>query len=480
MIPLMHPFIAYDIPSLVAEQARARADHPFLIWHPFDDRPRTWTYRAFARDVDRIAAGLLARGINAGDWVLIHLDNCPELLLAWYACARIGAVRVTTNARSSADELNYFAEHAGGPCAVPPRPVDPMASVGIQYTSDTTSRPKGLVWTHANALWGAQVSVAHEDLRANDVHLVYLPLFHTNAQAYSVLAALWAGATCVLLPRWSTSRFWQVSVDYECTWTSMVWFCLSALAETTPPERHFYRLWGNGMCAPPQDRVYGVKTVGWWGMTETISHGIVGHTQLENRSLAIGKPAPEYGVAIQRQDGSPVEPGETGDLKILGTRGVSLFKEYLHNQQATEAAYDPHGWFITGDRVVLHDDGFISFSGRDKDMLKIGGENVAAAEIERVLMELPEVAEAAVVGRKHRMLDEEPVAFLLVQGSPEAVDAGLPDRALAACRAKLASFKIPAEARVVETLSHSTLEKVAKGKLRSVLEKEQELEEEWR
>ena len=142
---------------------------------------------------------------------------------------------------------------------------------------------------------------------------------------------------------------------------------------------------------------------------------------------------------------------------------MSLFKEYLHNQQATEAAYDPHGWFITGDRVVLHDDGFISFSGCNKDMLKIGGENVAAAEIERVLMELPEVA--AVVGRKHRMLDEEPVAFLLVQGGPEAVDAGLPDRALAACRAKLASFKIPAEMRVVETLPRSTLEKVAKAKL---------------
>jgi acyl-CoA synthetase (AMP-forming)/AMP-acid ligase II len=86
MIPLMHPFIAYDIPSLVAEQARARADHPFLIWHPFDDRPRTWTYRAFARDVDRIAAGLLARGINAGDWVLIHLDNCRRAELFCRAC----------------------------------------------------------------------------------------------------------------------------------------------------------------------------------------------------------------------------------------------------------------------------------------------------------------------------------------------------------------------------------------------------------
>ncbi|MDE0807895.1 MAG: AMP-binding protein [Alphaproteobacteria bacterium] len=523
-IPLFHPFMAQDIPSLVAERTRSRPDHPFLIWHPFDDAPRTWTYGIFARDVERLAAGLLTRGIGQGDRVLIHLDNCPELLLAWYACARIGAVGVTTNARSSADELSYFAEHArvsgaitqpafadlvakcvpmncwlavtnhdaglpadpgrrpalvesfdallGDPATVPSRPADPMASVGIQYTSGTTSRPKGVVWTHANALWGARVNAAHEDLRAEDVHLVYLPLFHTNAQAYSVLAALWAGATAVLLPRWSTSRFWDLSVKYKCTWTSMIWFCLNALAEAPAPERHFYRLWGNGMCSPPQDERFGVKTLGWWGMTETISHGVVGHTHLENRSMAIGKPAPEYGVAIHRDDGSLVEPGETGNLKILGVRGVSLFKEYLDNTEATDGAYDANSWFNTGDQVTLHEDGFIGFSGRDKDMLKIGGENVAAAEIERVLMELPEVAEVAVVARKHKMLDEEPVALLLVHGGPDAVDAGLLDRAQAACRAKLADFKVPAEFRVMEAFPRSTLEKIAKAQLRTMLDDE--------
>lgn len=524
-IPIFHPFLSQDIPGLLAERARSRANHPFLIWHPFDDAPKTWTYGAFAQDVERLAAGLLTRGITQGDRVLIHLDNCPELLLAWYACARIGAVGVTTNARSSADELTYFAEHArvrgaitqpafadlvaacvssdcwlavtdhdaglpattghrpgtaeafaallGDPGTVPARPADPMAPVGIQYTSGTTSRPKGVVWTHANALWGARVNAEHEDLRAEDVHLVYLPLFHTNAQAYSVLATLWAGGTAVLLPRWTTSRFWDLSVQYKCTWTSMIWFCLNALAETDAPERHFYRLWGNGMCSPPQDQKFGIKTMGWWGMTETITHGIVGHPHLDNRPMAIGKPAPKYGVSIQRDDGKPVEPGETGHLKILGTRGVSLFKEYLDNPEATDTAYDAAGWFITGDQVTLHEDGFISFSGRDKDMLKIGGENVAAAEIERVIMELPEVAEVAVVARKHKMLDEEPVALMLVHGGPDAVDDGLLDRTRAACQAKLADFKVPAEFRVMEAFPRSTLEKIAKAQLRTMLEDEQ-------
>ncbi|MDG2284591.1 MAG: AMP-binding protein, partial [Alphaproteobacteria bacterium] len=360
----------------------------------------------------------------------------------------------------------------GDPSTVPARVPDPMALVGIQYTSGTTSRPKGVVWTHANALWGARVNAAHQDLRPDDVHLVYLPMFHTNAQAYSMLASLWAGGTAVLLPRWSTSRFWDLSVRYECTWTSMIWFCLHALAGTTAPEKHSYRLWGNGMCSPPQDEKFGIKTIGWWGMTETISHGIVGHPYLENRPMSIGKPAVEYGVSIQREDGTPVEPGETGFLKIFGSRGVSLFKEYLDNQEATDAAYDAEGWFITGDQVTLHEDGFITFSGRDKDMLKIGGENVAAAEIERVLMEMPEIAEVAVVARKHPMLDEEPVALLLVHGGPAAVDAGLPERARAACAAKLADFKVPVEVRVMEEFPRSTLEKIAKAKLRAMLEEE--------
>ena len=85
---------------------------------------------------------------------------------------------------------------------------DPLAPCSVQYTSGTTSRPKGVLWTHANALWGARINALHEDLRPEDVHLVHLPLFHTNAQAYSVLACLWAGATAVVMPRFSASRFW--------------------------------------------------------------------------------------------------------------------------------------------------------------------------------------------------------------------------------------------------------------------------------
>ena len=100
-----HPFTGRDVPWLLATQAAARAEHPFLVWEPFDGDGYTWTYREFAEAVARVAAGLADHGVTAGDRVLVHLGNCPEFLAAWFACSHLGAVVVTTNTRSTADEV---------------------------------------------------------------------------------------------------------------------------------------------------------------------------------------------------------------------------------------------------------------------------------------------------------------------------------------------------------------------------------------
>jgi crotonobetaine/carnitine-CoA ligase len=512
------PFDGMDVPFLLRMRSETRRDHPFLIWAPFDAPARHWTYGEFYDRVGALAAGLVKRGVRQGDAVLIHLDNCIELLLSWFACVELGAIAVTTNTRSAAAEIDYFAGHCRAVAAItqpayaemiaahctglrwiavishdpgqatsrpaprgdafeglfsdsaarPRRPADPFAPCSVQYTSGTTSRPKAVLWTHANALWGAKVNAAHQDLHADDVHQIYLPLFHTNALAYSMLASLWVGASCIIQPRFSASRFWSAAVAHRATWTSTIPFCMKALLEHEIPANHSFRLWGTAICEPPPFAAFGIKIIGWWGMTETITHGIIGEVDQPNTPMAIGRAAPEYTIRITDDDGRPTGIGGTGNLAIKGVPGLSLFKEYLYNEEATQTSFDAHGFFLTGDRVTLLERGFIRFGDRAKDMLKVGGENVAASEIEQVIIAVPGVRETAVVARKHPMLDEVPVAFVIPQGG--VAPAELEARVLATCRDRLADFKVPREVRVVPEMPRSTLEKIAKAELRKMLE----------
>jgi crotonobetaine/carnitine-CoA ligase len=483
-------------------------DRNFLTWAPFDEPPRTWTWAQFARDVGRLQAGLLARGIGPGDRVVLALPNHPDFLLVWTALTGMGAVAVCLNPALSADEFAYVARHSGPRGAVvsheaaqavdagmpdlewlsvsgasdadsvvalhAPEPTartapsPGMAPASVQYTSGTTARPKGVVWTQENCLWAGRVGAAHQGLTRADVNLIHLPLFHTNALSYSFLSSLWSGGQVVLQPKFSASRFWDVSVSHGVTWTSMVSFCLRALAGREVPQTHAYRGWGNSACLGPQPVTGGVPVVGWFGMTETVSHPIVGGLTHPDAAGTMGRPATEYGVRVVDGDGADVAPGEAGHLWIRGVRGVSLFSEYLHDAEATRKSFTDDNWFVTGDRVRLDPGGTLSFLERDKDVLKVGGENIGAPEIERVLLSADGVREAVVVGRPDRMLGEVPVAFV-IGAAGAALDA---DRLTTHCRGLLAEFKLPREIRIVDALPRATLDKVAKSRLRDLLAEE--------
>jgi carnitine-CoA ligase len=509
-LPAMHPFVGRDLWSELERRAQWRPNHPFVIW---DDGtlPVVWTYQEFIDSCSELAAGLDACGVQPGERVAVMLENCPESISLLFACARLGAVCVILNPASAAPEVEYFIEHSdarllvtqtglaqvaalaapdrqilvtGAGAAVdlplraeslslivrkgilPPRlEVEPGRDLCVQYTSGTTSRPKGVVWTHANALWAAQVNARHTGLRPEDVYLVYLPLFHTNALSYSVLGSFWVGATVVVMPKFSASRFWDISLRHRCTVTSIIPFVYRGIASQPVPQHH-YRVWGSPLCDPPFDAQFHVKSVGWWGMTETVSHGIVGDVEVPNAPMSCGRPALEYEIKVTDDSGWPVAVNEAGALSIRGVRGLSLFSRYLNDPDATDASFDEEGFFGTGDRVKVLPDGHIQFMDRDKDMLKVGGENVAASEIERVAAVVPGVSEVAVVGRRDDWLGEVPVAFVIQAGES---DDALRERIITACQEQLASFKVPREVIFVEDFPRSTLNKIVKARLRDLL-----------
>ncbi|MEW6777474.1 MAG: AMP-binding protein, partial [Bdellovibrionota bacterium] len=342
--------------------------------------------------------------------------------------------------------------------------LNPLDTCAVLYTSGTTSRPKGVMITQGNYVWSAEIMSRTQGLRETDRHLVCLPYFHINAQTYSTLPSLAVGADIVLMERFSKTRFWNIVQEHKPT----VWSYVPALTKMLvmePPgpheKNHSFRLWGGGAVATALEQKFNVRTIGWFGMTETITTPVVTSPIDPGKNRAVGFVNPGYRIRIVGEDGKPCGPNETGELEILGVPGISLMKGYLKNPEATAEALSPEGWFKTGDNVTIDEEGYVFYVNRKKDMLKVGGENVASSEIERVLMMHPAVYEAAVIGIPDNVLQEVPKAFIILNPGKSASEQEIIDY----CKGKLATFKVPRAVEFRKEFPRATLEKVAKKQL---------------
>ena len=249
----------------------------------------------------------------------------------------------------------------------------------------------------------------------------------------------------------------------------MIPFAFKALKGRPVPE-HKVRVMIGLERLPEAEQEFGVQTMALWGMTETTTACIVTDADHPGPAGTMGRPSPLYDVEVRKPDGSLAGPGEQGLLFIRGERGISLFKEYYHSPEKTEEAFDASGALDTGDVVRIDEHGWMFFLNRDKDMLRVGGENVAALEIETAISGTGLVLECAVVAQKHHMLGDVPAAFVRPNDEGKALsDAELSDRILAHCRDMLADFKVPRSVHIVEDFPRSTLDRIAKGKLRDQL-----------
>lgn len=503
LVPDLSPgrFEVSSVAQLLEARARAQPDRPFLIWAPFEGAARTWRYGEFRDRVARVAGAMAARGLKAGDRLVLAGENSPGLLLAFFACAWLGVVPALAHPKSSGEELaaraaqvgavaalgdapsaELFSRHAPalawfGPLenladlpgvAMPCLPAQPSQALALLFTSGTTAAPKAVRWTHANGLWAAAQGVGHLGLRGDDVCLVCVPVFHAVGLAWSVLPALHAGACIVLQPRFSASRYWGTALAHRATVGGHVQFTSRALFQREVPPGHGFRVWGNSTYLPAYAQHFAVDLVGWWGMTEVVSPGIVGRGGTGQCPGSIGWAAPGYRTDLVDDEGRPVGTGEVGHLRLVGERGVSLFATYEGDAQATQDAFDAQGRFITGDRMRLNEDGSLTFVDRAKDVIKVGGENVSPAEVEQAIRRVEGVAEVAVVAQPDSAYGEVCVAFVVpaARDEPPARRQDLVQRVLAACRHDLAPFRVPRAVHVLDALPRAGLDKVAKGELR--------------
>jgi crotonobetaine/carnitine-CoA ligase len=181
----------------------------------------------------------------------------------------------------------------------------------------------------------------------------------------------------------------------------------------------------------------------------------------------MGRPAPGYEVLIVKEDGSLAQEGEMGEIWVRGIRGVTVCLEYLGNPEANEKFFTDDGWCRTGDIVQVMADGNLVYRDRDKDALKVGGENVSAREVEDCIRQVPGLEDIAVVAKSHEMLDMVAVAFVILADKSADTDA-LSEQIISVCRENLADFKVPRAVYFVDEFPTAELGKVSKKDLREL------------
>ncbi len=366
--------------------------------------------------------------------------------------------------------------HRLGP---PGRPGAPGRGAALVLASSgTTGRPKLIPLTEAQLLHTARGVVDHHGLTPRDRGYSPLPLFHINGLVVGVLASLVGGYPLVVDRRFSASGFWEVVGRHEVTWVNLVPAIISVLADADPPAEEVARrvAFARSASAPLPvatlegfEAATGIPVVETYGMTEAASQVTANpRPPGRRRPGSVGLPV---GLDLRVVDGDrrPPPAGEVGEVEIRGDSVVGSYWEPAGSGGGDRPARHADGWLPTGDLGYLDPDGYLYLVGRADDVINRGGEKVYPREIEEVLLADPDVAVAAVVGRPHPVVGEEPVAFVLPRaGHPvdhDALRAALAER----CESRLGRFRRPAEIFVASSLPQGANGKIRHAELRRQL-----------
>jgi carnitine-CoA ligase len=504
--------------DLLDEQVEARGDSTFLIFESSAREITELTYAELRAEVELCARGFVGLGISKGDFVVLHLRNSPEFLIAWFAMARLGAVLVPSNIANTAGELEHLidfssarfvitepslvqpvAEAAGKVATAPTvlvargeadgyRTLQSVIDDGVDipevqlssndlaqliFTSGTTRKPKAVMLTHAIVVRSGLDSVHCLWLDEGERCLTALPLFHVNAQAMSLFATLTVGGTLILIEEFRASRFWGQVQEYRATQTAIVAMQLrTMLAQPAGPDetdhqlrKLFYAINVSDAEKDQFEERFGVELINGYGLSEAMTLLTVAPISGPRRWPSIGRPSPGRRLELVDDEGNEVAQGEVGEITVRGTPGRDLMLGYYRDEESTAGAFR-NGRMHTGDNAYADSEGYLYFFDRKKDMIKRAGENVSAIEVEGSISDHPLVAEVCVVGVPDPIRDEAVVAVVVPLKSGTLSE----EDVLEHCRSRLSKFKVPTVVRFVDELPKTSIGKIRKDEVRKTLE----------
>jgi len=502
---------ASTVHALVERQAVLR---PHAVYARSTESERQVTYGELALGCRRVAAALRAHGARPGDTVSVVMPNGLQtlrlLLGAMHAGFRVNPV----NLLSQPEQMRYVLSHADCRlvCVAPewearvrgivrsldrpvtlivvdpdaealpgeadtqrdaaPPPPSPDAVALLMYTSGTTGMPKGVMLTQRSLAANAHAIGTEHALQPADRVLAVLPLYHINAFVVTMLAPLAHGGSLAMPPKFSAGRFWAQAAQTQCSWINLVPTMISYLLEGPKPPRaqtlaiRFCR--SASAALPPEhhrafEQMFGIGIVETMGLTETAAPSFSNPMDPAARKLgAVGR-ASGCMAGVVDATLAAVPHGVTGEIVI---RGPNVMLGYYKNEEATRASFTPDGWLRTGDLGHRDEDGFFFVTGRIKELIIKGGENIAPREIDEALLQHPAVLEAAAVGVPDRHYGQEIGVCIVLREGSSCSEEELRAFGIAA----LGRYKAPGHYRFVADLPRGPSGKVQRLKLLPLFE----------
>ncbi len=461
------------------------------------------TYGEFNAEVERVAGLLAAQGVERGRAVSIVLPNGLDFMTLFMAVARVGAIAAPLNSAYTVDEFKFYMEDANSQLAlVPPgehagrdaaealgipvldaslngaelvlsggdgeltasREIAPPAPDDVAlflHTSGTTSRPKGVPLTHENLVASLRNISSTYELTPTDVAMVVMPLFHVHGLIGVALSTFLSGGSIVIPPRFSASTFWQVQAETGATWYSAVptihqVLLLRADDDNAPAQSFRFIRSCSSALAPSVfhdlEKRFGAPVLEAYGMTEA-SHQMSSSPLPpgDRKPGTVGKPT-GVEVAIMDMEGrGDLQPvGSIGEVVI---KGRNVMRGYNNNPDANAEAF-VDGWFRTGDQGMLDDAGYLTLTGRIKELINRGGEKISPLEVDAVLLQHDAVAEAVCFAVPDEKYGEVVHAAVVLNGDSDE------ESIRQYCSQHLAGFKVPDVVYIAESLPRTATGKI--------------------